>query len=141
MQLKPAAGHGELQTGAVLGGRRLVYEQEWTVDLLDVDAVILEGFESPRMLHKADRGGPACMTEEIVKLGTAGAICIVLLWVIFKSEQREKAKDARIQMLENKLNESYDERIAAADTIAESNVGLRNALDALTIEIRARLVK
>jgi hypothetical protein len=77
------------------------------------------------------------MTEEILKLGTAGAICIVLLWVIFKFEQREKAKDARIQTLK-KLNESYDERIAAADTIAESNVGLRNALDALTIEIRAR---
>jgi hypothetical protein len=79
------------------------------------------------------------MTEEILKLGTAGAICLVLLWVIFKSEQREKAKDARILLLENKLTESYDERIAAADSIAESNVGLRNALDALTVEIRARL--
>lgn len=79
------------------------------------------------------------MIEEITKLGVASAIILVLLWVIYKSEKREAAKDQRIQMLENKLTESYDERIAVADTIAESNIGLRSALDALTTEIRARL--
>lgn len=79
------------------------------------------------------------MIEEITKLGVASAIILVLLWVIYKSEKREAAKDHRIQMLENKLTESYDERIAVADTIAESNIGLRSALDALTTEIRARL--
>lgn len=79
------------------------------------------------------------LAQEITKLGIAGVICLVLLWVIYKSEKREAAKDQRIQMLENKLTESYDERIAAADSIAESNVGLRSALDALTAEIRSRL--
>ncbi|MDA9511152.1 hypothetical protein XI09_42180 [Bradyrhizobium sp. CCBAU 11386] len=79
------------------------------------------------------------LAQEILKLGTGGVICLVLLWVIYKSEQREKLKDQRIQMLENKLTESYDERIAAADSIAESNVGLRSALEALTAEIKARL--
>ncbi|MBR0881860.1 hypothetical protein ABIF65_003375 [Bradyrhizobium japonicum] len=79
------------------------------------------------------------LAQEITKLGVGSVICLVLLWVIYKSEKREAAKDQRIQMLENKLTESYDERIAAADSIAESNVGLRSALDALTAEIRARL--
>ncbi|KGT79296.1 hypothetical protein MA20_12765 [Bradyrhizobium japonicum] len=79
------------------------------------------------------------LAQEITKLGVGSVICLVLLWVIYKSEKREAAKDQRIQMLENKLTESYDERIAAADSIAESNVGLRGALDALTAEIRARL--
>ena len=79
------------------------------------------------------------LAQEITKLGVGSVICLVLLWVIYKSEKRESAKDQRIQMLENKLTESYDERIAAADSIAESNVGLRSALDALTAEIRARL--
>lgn len=79
------------------------------------------------------------LAQEVTKLGVAGVIILVLLWVIYKSEKREAAKDHRIQLLENKLTESYDERIAAADSIAESNVGLRHALEALTAEIRARL--
>jgi len=79
------------------------------------------------------------LAQEVTKLGVAGVIILVLLWVIFKSEKREAAKDRRIQMLEKKLTESYDERIAAADSIAESNIGLRIALEALTVEIRARL--
>jgi hypothetical protein len=77
------------------------------------------------------------MTEELLKLGTAGIICMVLLWVIYRSEQREKHKDARIQLLENQLTESYDERIAAADRMAEAIHGTRGALEALTNELRA----
>lgn len=77
------------------------------------------------------------MTEEFLKLGTAGIICAVLLWVIYRSEQREKQKDARINLLENQLTESYDERIAAADRIAESIHSTRAALEALTNELRA----
>lgn len=77
------------------------------------------------------------MTEELLKLGTAGVICLVLLWVIYRSEQREKQKDSRIQLLENQLTESYDERIAAADRMAEAIHGTRGALEALTNELRA----
>ncbi len=77
--------------------------------------------------------------QEVLKLGAAGVICVVLLWVIYKSEKRESKKDDRIQMLENQLTESYDERILAADRIAEANAGLRVALEALTAEIRSRI--
>lgn len=77
------------------------------------------------------------MNEELLKLGTAGIICLVLLWVIYRSEQREKQKDGRIQLLENQLTESYDERIAAADRMAEAIHSTRGALVALTNELRA----
>ncbi len=76
------------------------------------------------------------MTEEVLKLGTAGIVCLVLLWVIYRSEQREKQKDSRIQLLENQLTESYDERIAAADSMAEAIHSTRGALVALTSELR-----
>lgn len=78
------------------------------------------------------------MNEELLKLGTAGLICIVLLWVIYRSEKREAKKDERIQLLENQLTESYDERVMAADRIAEAIHGTRGALDALTNELRAK---
>lgn len=77
------------------------------------------------------------MSEELLKLGTAGMICMVLLWVIYRSEQREHKKDSRIQLLENQLTESYDERIAAADRMAEAIHSTRGALEALTNELRA----
>lgn len=77
------------------------------------------------------------MSEELLKLGTAGIICMVLLWVIYRSEQRENKKDSRIQLLENQLTESYDERIAAADRMAEAIHSTRAALEALTNELRA----
>jgi hypothetical protein len=77
------------------------------------------------------------MSEELLKLGTAGIICMVLLWVIYRSEQRENKKDSRIQLLENQLTESYDERIAAADRMAEAIHSTRGALEALTNELRA----
>lgn len=77
------------------------------------------------------------LTQELLKLGPAGLICVILWWALYKSEQREAKKDIRIQMLENKLTESYDERILAADRIAEAIHGTKNALDALTNEIRS----
>lgn len=63
-----------------------------------------------------------------------------------KSEKREEKKDMRIQMLENQLRESYDERIEAADRIGsaihESASAANNAaraLDELKNEIRAKI--
>lgn len=72
--------------------------------------------------------------QELLKLGPAGLICIAL----YKSEQREAKKDTRIQMLENQLTESYDERVLAADRIAEALHGNARALDAMVNEIRAK---
>jgi hypothetical protein len=78
------------------------------------------------------------LAQELLKLGPAGLICIVLWVALYKSEQREAKKDIRIQMLENQLTESYDERIVAADRIAEAIHSTRNALDALANEIRSK---
>ena len=55
-----------------------------------------------------------------------------------KSETREEKKDLRIQMLENLVTESYDERIQAADQISKSIHENSTALMALTNEIRSR---
>jgi len=81
--------------------------------------------------------------QELLKLGIAGLICVVLWIMLVKSEKREEKKDMRIQMLENQLHESYDERIAAADRIGEAihdSASAANnaakALDALVMEIR-----
>lgn len=83
--------------------------------------------------------------QELLKLGIAGLICIVLVWTLLKSEKREEKKDVRIQMLENQLIESYDERIAAADRIAgaihDSASAANNAaraLEILTSEVKAK---
>lgn len=85
------------------------------------------------------------MDQELLKLGVAGIVCIILIWVILKSEKREALKDTRIQMLENQLIESYDERIAAADRISDAIHGSANAsnnatkaIEALTLEVRSR---
>ena len=72
-----------------------------------------------------------------MKLGTAGAICLVLLWCLYKSEQREAKKDARIRLLESQLVENYDERILAAERVADAMISTKGALEALTNEIRA----
>jgi hypothetical protein len=48
------------------------------------------------------------------------------------------AKDIRLQLLENQLIESYDERVLAADRLAEAIHSTRTALEALTSEIRAK---
>lgn len=85
------------------------------------------------------------MDQELLKLGIAGLICVVLWIMLMKSEKREEKKDMRIQMLENQLIESYDERISAADRIGdaihESASAANNAaraLDELKLEIRAK---
>ena len=85
------------------------------------------------------------MDQELLKLGIAGLICVVLWIMLLKSEKREEKKDMRIQLLENQLIESYDERIAAADRIGDaihdSATAANNAaraLDALVLEIRNR---
>lgn len=54
-----------------------------------------------------------------------------------KSEEREGKKDMRIQMLENLVIESYDERIEAANRIADALHSNSVSLTALTNEVRA----
>lgn len=83
------------------------------------------------------------MDQELLKLGIAGLICLVLIWALLKSEKREEKKDMRIQMLENQLRESYDERVAAADRVAgaihDSASAANNAakaLEVLTVEMK-----
>lgn len=83
------------------------------------------------------------MDQELLKLGIAGLICVVLVWMLLKSEKREEKKDMRIQMLENQLRESYDERVQAADRLGEaihgSAVASNNAaiaLQSLTTELK-----
>ena len=83
------------------------------------------------------------MEQELLKLGIAGIICVVLMYQLHKSEKREEKKDLRIQLLENQLIESYDERIEAADRIgnaihdsATASNNAAKALDALVYEVR-----
>lgn len=77
------------------------------------------------------------ISQELLKLGPAGLICIVLWVALYKSEQREKTKDLRIQYLENQLIESYDERIAAAEALSNALYESARAMEKLTIEVRA----
>lgn len=79
------------------------------------------------------------VAQELLKAwGPPGLIAIVLWVMLLKSERREEKKDMRIQMLENQLTESYDERISAADRIAEAIHGNATALIALVNEIRQK---
>lgn len=79
------------------------------------------------------------IAQEIVKAwGPPGLIAVIMWLMLSKSEKREEKKDARIQMLENLLTESYDERIAAADRIADAIHGNATALTALVSEIRSK---
>ena len=85
------------------------------------------------------------MDQEFLRMGIAG-IANVILWIMLhKSEKREEKKDLRIQLLENQLRESYDERIAAADRISNaihdnalSSNNAAKALEALTQEVRSK---
>lgn len=77
------------------------------------------------------------LIAELLKLGPPGMICIVLYIALYKSEQREAKKDMRIQLLENQLRESYDERITAADKLSEALHGNAKAMDNLIGEIRS----
>lgn len=83
------------------------------------------------------------MTVEVIvntinAWGPPGALA-ALMWVMLgRSEGREAKKDLRIQLLENLLTESYDERIEAANQISTAMHDNSVALTALTNEIRAR---
>ena len=79
------------------------------------------------------------LAQELLKLGPAGLVCVVLFWMVNQGGKREERKDDRIQMLENLLTESYDERIAAADRIAEALHETKAALTAFLHEVRAKL--
>ncbi len=78
------------------------------------------------------------LAQEFLKFGPSGLVCVVLWIALYKSEQREAKKDMRIQMLENQLTESYDERILAADRIADALHGNASALTTLTSEVKDR---
>jgi hypothetical protein len=79
------------------------------------------------------------VAQELLKAWGPPALIAIVLWIMLhKSEKREEKKDIRIQMLENLLTESYDERIAAADRIAEAIHGNATALIALVNEIRSK---
>lgn len=77
------------------------------------------------------------LVTELLKLGPPGMICIVLYVALYKAEQREAKKDTRIQFLENQLRESYDERITAADRLADALHGNAKVMDSLIGEIRS----
>lgn len=81
------------------------------------------------------------IAAELLKAwGPAGLISVILWIMLKKSEEREAKKDVRIQMLENLVIESYDERIEAANSISEALHSNSVALTALTNEVRARHV-
>ena len=69
--------------------------------------------------------------------GPPGLLAVFLYVALFKSEQRETKKDLRIQLLENQLRESYDERISAADRLSDALHNNAKALDSLIGEIRS----
>lgn len=83
------------------------------------------------------------MEQELLRLGISGVVCIILYVMLTKSEKREEKKDARIQLLENQLRESYDERVEAASQIstaihdsARSAENAAKAIESLTAEIK-----
>lgn len=47
--------------------------------------------------------------------GPPGFLALILWWQLARAEKREEAQGMRIQLLENKLTENYDERIEAAN--------------------------
>lgn len=76
------------------------------------------------------------IAAELLKAWGPPGLIACILWVfLYKSEKREEAKDKRIQMLENLLIESYDERIEAADRMAEAMHLNANATGTLTLKI------
>ena len=77
------------------------------------------------------------VVQEVLKVfGPAGLVSLVLLYALHKSEKREEKKDERIQLLENKLIENYDERIAAADAVSDALVESAKAINNLRLELR-----
>ncbi len=75
--------------------------------------------------------------ELLKSWGPVGVVSIILWVMLKKSEDRESKKDLRIQLLENQLIESYDERIIAADRMSDALHGSANAMNSLTAEIRS----
>lgn len=78
------------------------------------------------------------LAQELLRLGPSGLICVVLLIGLYKSEKREAQKDLRIQMLENQLSESYDERVLAAEQNAKALYGTAEAIKTLASEVKGR---
>lgn len=79
------------------------------------------------------------LAQELLKAwGPAGIVTVILWLMLKKSEEREEKKDMRIQLLENLLTESYDERIEAANQVSNALHNNSTALVALTHEIRSR---
>ncbi len=76
--------------------------------------------------------------ELIKSWGPSGVVSIIMWLMLLRSEAREAKKDLRIQLLENLLTESYDERIAAADQVSTAIHGNTTALTALINEVRYR---
>lgn len=77
-------------------------------------------------------------TELLKAWGPPGIITVILWIMLRKSEDREALKDTRIQLLENKLMESYSERIEAAEQVSHAIHSNSTALIALTNEVRAK---
>lgn len=80
----------------------------------------------------------ALVTDILKAWGPPGIIALMLFLFLHKSEKREEAKDKRIQMLENLLIESYDERVAGANMIADAMHANSKAFSELVAEIRSR---
>jgi hypothetical protein len=79
------------------------------------------------------------LTVDLLKsFGPSGIISVILWIMLRKSEEREAKKDLRIQLLENLLTESYDERIEAAEQVSTALHDNSVALLALTNEIRSK---
>lgn len=65
-------------------------------------------------------------------------VLAAFMWVMLgRSEAREAKKDMRIQLLENLLTESYDERIEAVTQMSDAMHNNAVAVTALTNEIRS----
>lgn len=78
------------------------------------------------------------LVTDLVRTWGPSGISTLIMWAMLKkSEEREAKKDTRIQLLENKVLESYDERILATNQISEAMHTNAVALTALTNEIRA----
>ena len=75
--------------------------------------------------------------ELLKTFGPSGVVGIILWVMLKKSEDRESKKDTRIQLLENQLRESYDERVEAADRLSSALHGNAKAMDSLVGEIRS----
>lgn len=84
-------------------------------------------------------------TELVKAWGPPGLLALILWWQLEKAEKREAAAALRIQLLENKLTENYDERIEAAGqqttallTSAQSTKELTRVVEKLQEAVQKR---